>query len=249
MIRAVAIAAALVAGGCKGDNCDKRVDAMEARLARAVRWSLTRVAEVELVSVPRDRASVAPGKAVLVVVRHDGLELWGRPLRPGQLAAELADDPGRPIRLAIDRRASMDAVRALAAELPDRELQMVVAISGEEPMPPPVDRVKAVIDRIGEADPSQRVTLLAAKIEAALGDCKAAAEVFGALATVGPQAKGEILSRELPRAVRACRCREVDVPMLEGLVLQLFGAYDPARGWIPLDRARLAKAPSTAALL
>lgn len=250
MIRWLAIAL-IAAAGCGDGTCKKRVDQMQARLDRTADWPIGAGAGVELVEAPAARASTGPGAAVELSIGHDGaLRRWGSALEIDRLRIELAAMDGpRALRLSIDRRAPIEAVRAVADAFPDRELQMVVRLAGVEPMPAPVDRVKKVIDSIQDSAPSERATAVAARVEAAVGECAAATEVFGRMATDSASRRLERLRRDLPAAVRACGCRSVDVPMLEGLLLATLGAYDEPRGWIELDRARLATAANTAALL
>lgn len=265
MIRAAAIACAvaIAAPGCKSDACKQRIAAMEERLALAESWSIGEVVGVDLLEVSRERASTEVEPALWVAVGHDRVELEGRSIDLAELDVELprlitksrhwqADRGGPAITalLSIDRRAPMDRVREVVAQFdPDDRLRLVVSLGDRVAVPRPPERVASIIDRLRGATSSRRAELIAEKVGEAIAGCEAAARVFAQMGAVAPAEKVRMIRRDLPRAVHACGCKTVDVPLLEGMLLAAFHAYSPARGWIALDRARLATAANAAALL
>jgi len=265
VIRAVAIAALFATAlGCKNGSCEKRIATMGERLALTDGWSLNAGYDVgELIEVERSRANFASEPGMRIGVRHDGLVIEGRRYSldlddadlvrlvkvPAERMLDMRDSAAVVVLFTIDRRAPIELVRRIAGQLgPGFDLRSLVRIAGTLDIPPPPERVRKVSEAIRADDLAQRAVLAAREIEKAIGTCKPAMQIFAKMASFDPVAKASLVRNELPAAVQSCGCKTVDVPMLEELLLSLLNGRDPATGWVPLDRGKLAAANNTAEL-
>ena len=251
-----------IAAGCDKGSCKKRLATFQERLEKAVAWdSGPALAPVELVEAARGRP-LEPGRSLTIAVLHDGVTINGRPVPKDvddlglremlalEREAHRLTGGGAPlvIDLWIDRRAPIAEVRRIVEVLGPGEVRLIARLPGELDIPAAPERVTESLAAIDQSDPSERATAFARLIEGAIGGCEAAGEVFGAMATVAPDQRSGVLEKKLVPALARCGCAKVDVPLLEEALLRLFGAREPRRGWVPLDRARLESAPNVAGL-
>jgi len=232
-------------------QCDARMAALEKRLVPLAAEPVPMVlASAELEPIETKAGRAIEGLGPVLEVRRDGtLAMLGQPLESvEELEArmQVERELGRstsPLYLMIDRRTSRAAVEQLVASLPDGTEARAIVV-GPERAKTAHDReletkpsVRELMTSMHEGDPAQRATTLAAAMSKAIVPCAPLVKVFGDVAAVDAQRKGERIATGAPRAIRECNCQMHDLDQVEYALLGIFNAFGRPHRWLPLADA------------
>jgi hypothetical protein len=142
-----------------------------------------------------------------------------------------------------DKSLSVATLIEVARALPtDLELRLVVAGPGTPQTPGAHlladDGVKQLMRDVATASRGVggRASVIAKALQTAIAPCVPMVRAFGDVAGDGVD-KGAFLAREVPAALKSCKCQMVNVNVVEYGMLATFGVYDRTLGWLALPPA------------
>ncbi len=238
-----------------GNTCSDRADRMGKQMtARADRMTVLadEPGAPQLPAVPGQ--SAVPYGAVIQIDAAGEVSFEGRDLGNDRAALRQRVDASRE-RAKVDRHALaitiaylwadqalsvgvlMDVAKALPADL---ELRLVVAEPGTPQTPAAHlladDGVKQLMrDLAASSSLGGRATTIAKALQTAIAPCVPLVRAYGDVA--GVRDKGAFMAREVPAALKQCKCEMVNVNVVEYGMLATFGVYDRTLGWLALPSA------------
>lgn len=159
-----------------------------------------------------------------------------------ELNREFLPDPTRvpPVYIWTDGDTPAATIAKILAVMPElyQPRLLVYGARDTDSYAPPSDAPEAVRafwkEVNAEDDPRERTLLIEDSLTRAIGRCQPLVDLYGNLATIEGTARLNQILNDSPRAVRDCKCQNMDVDLYEATILAMLDAHRQRQRWIPL---------------
>jgi len=202
-----------------GPKLCEAAESLKKRLA-PIDVQASRTAVEETTVLPESNEGERAPQGVVVTFRKGGFGVDGQTAAtPAAVMALVEQRSQRSILFAIDKNdEDLARVSSMADAVGDSApIYVLASPPGTKVTAPPASLAKELHGQ----GPSERATILAKALGAAIAGCRAATKLFGTLATQEPDSRAATLKEELPRAVHECDCKvSKDLDELVAFVLE-----------------------------